>query len=155
MCVLFVGSLRVLSFVGPAHTRIARPVNLVMKESPKSPDAVRKRFEGVVGCEPKHQTWAQSTAEDLLKRYRVARVAADPPRVPAFAEPAGWDGFVYLRLHGSPRVYWSGYTPEYLDRIATFLRATAGPPTWVIFDNTAAGQALENAWALHRRLFEA
>lgn len=118
-------------------------------------DAVRKRFDGAVVCEPRHQTWAHVAAEDLLKRYRVARVAADPPRVAAFAEPSGWDGLVYLRLHGSPRVYWSGYTPEYLDRIATFLRATAGRPAWVIFDNTAAGQALGNAWELQRRWSEA
>ena len=33
---------------------------------------------------------------------RVARVAADPAKVPAAAEPGGWRGLAYYRLHGSP-----------------------------------------------------
>ena len=43
--------------------------------------------------------------------HRIARVAADPAVVPAAGEPGGWDGLVYYRLHGSPKVYYSAY-PE-------------------------------------------
>jgi hypothetical protein len=40
----------------------------------------------------------------MLTHYRVARVAADPPRGPGLGEPGGWDGIVYFRLHGAPYV---------------------------------------------------
>ncbi len=63
--------------------------------------------------------------------------------------PGGWDGLVYFRLHGSPRVYWSSYDDRYLTGLAAALRAL--PPavdSWCVFDNTASGAALDNAWAL-------
>ena len=41
-----------------------------------------------------------------------------PGAVPTAAEPGGWDGLVYYRLHGSPRMYYSAYTAEYLDSLA-------------------------------------
>jgi uncharacterized protein YecE (DUF72 family) len=60
--------------------------------------------------------------------------------------PAGWPGLIYIRLHGSPRTYWSRYDAAYIARLADRLRCT--PPAvdaWCVFDNTAAGAALENA----------
>ncbi len=78
--------------------------------------ALRGRFDGDVAVEPRHPTWFEPAAEQLVTKYRVARVAADPAVVPAAAEPGGWDGLVYYRLHGSPKVYYSAYPDEYLDR---------------------------------------
>jgi uncharacterized protein YecE (DUF72 family) len=54
---------------------------------------------------------------------------------------------IYARLHGSPRVYFSSYAPDYVAQLATDLRthAHAGRPVWCIFDNTASGAAMENA----------
>lgn len=108
---------------------------------------LRRRYDGPVVCEPRHVSWAGLDAERMLSRYRVSRVAADPPLAPAFAHPAGWPGLVYIRLHGSPRTYWSRYTLEYLDALAASLR-TATTTAWCVFDNTAAGAAAENACEL-------
>ena len=114
-------------------------------------DLVRVRYEGHLVCEPRHPSWFGRVAEDLLVRYHVARVAADPPPVPGADVPGGWDGIIYYRLHGSPRKYWSKYEPEY---IAALGNATthvgSGVQAWCIFDNTASGAALENAWELLR-----
>lgn len=105
-------------------------------------DALRKRYDGPVVCEPRHESWTSATAEAVLRRYRIARVAADPPPAPAFAQPGGWDGLLYFRLHGSPRVYWSSYTPEFIVRMAADLGDPASP-AWCVFDNTASGAAIE------------
>ena len=76
----------------------------------------------------------------------MARVAADPAVVPAAAEPGGWDGLVYYRLHGSPKVYYSAYPDEYLEALAkTLTRAAKSAEVWCIFDNTAAFAATANA----------
>jgi uncharacterized protein YecE (DUF72 family) len=115
--------------------------------------ALRQRFNGAVVCEPRHRSWFEIAAERLLTRQRVARVAADPALVPAGAVPGGWDGLAYYRLHGSPRMYYSSYSPEYLSTLADRLRESArAAALWCIFDNTALGAATANALDLLARV---
>ena len=115
--------------------------------------AVRGAYDGVVVCEPRHATWFSPKVAALLDRYRISRVAADPPPVPEAAVPAGWARVAYFRLHGSPRKYWSRYDDDYIAALAT--RACSLPSAeevWCVFDNTASGAAIENAWELRDRL---
>lgn len=95
-----------------------------------------------------HATVACSMTElnDLLKKFQVARVTADPSCVPTATEPGGKSDLVYFRLHGSPRRYYSSYDFQFLNKLATKLRQM---PTksriWCILDNTATGAAIQNA----------
>ena len=113
---------------------------------------LRERHTGSVVCEPRHETWFSAAADALLVAHRIARVAADPPTSAGAERPGGWGGIVYFRLHGSPRTYWSCYTVDYVEALARALRAaTASADAWCVFDNTASGAALENAWELEAR----
>jgi uncharacterized protein YecE (DUF72 family) len=112
---------------------------------------LRSRYDGPAVCEPRHPTWFAAAADTLLAAYRVARVAADPAVVDDAALPGGWPGLVYYRLHGSPRIYWSRYDALRLGAWADALRRV--PPeveAWCVFDNTASGAGLANAWELAR-----
>lgn len=111
---------------------------------------LRTRFDGPVAIEPRHASWA--AAQALLVEMQVAQAAADPARFGVDSEPGGWPGLVYWRLHGTPRLYFSEYSPGYLEALALRLQtcAHAGVPVWCIFDNTAAGAALGNALTLKR-----
>jgi len=118
-------------------------------------EALRARHDGAVVFEPRHPTWFTDEVERVLVELRIARVAADPARVPLAGEPGGWPGVVYYRLHGSPRVYYDTYSDDYLEALAARLRAhmaSSGAPVWCIFDNTALGAATANAVDLMRRL---
>jgi uncharacterized protein YecE (DUF72 family) len=108
---------------------------------------LRARVQGSIVCEPRHASWFTPEVEALLAELRVARVAADPAPVPGADEPGGWRGLSYYRLHGSPRIYCSAYSSEYLAAIAEVLvrDAAAGVDTWCIFDNTAAFAATGDA----------
>ena len=112
--------------------------------------SLRHQFSGGVVCEPRHASWFEPAAEALLTAYQIARVAADPAPVPAAADPGGWDGLVYYRWHGSPKMYYSAYSPADLARVSQQLAAAAqsGRPVWWIFDNTAEGAAISNALAV-------
>jgi uncharacterized protein YecE (DUF72 family) len=89
----------------------------------------------------------------LLDRYGISRVAADPPPVPAATVPAGWPRLAYFRLHGSPRKYWSRYDANVIATLAATVRNVAtAEEVWCVFDNTASGAAIENAWELRERL---
>jgi uncharacterized protein YecE (DUF72 family) len=115
---------------------------------------LRSRFNGDVAFEPRHETWFSADAEQILRDHAIARVAADPARVPEAADPGGSPELVYYRLHGSPRVYYSAYPAETLVRIAIRLEeaASSGVTTWCIFDNTALGAATADAHAVKLRL---
>ena len=115
---------------------------------------LRARTSIAAACEPRHPTWFEADADALLAEHRVARVAADPARVPAAGEPGGWAEVVYHRLHGSPRVYYSAYEADFLDALAARIRAdaAAGRDVWCIFDNTASGAATLDALDLLTRL---
>lgn len=101
-------------------------------------------------CEPRHASWFEAAPDQLLERLGVARVAADPARVPAAAVPGGWRGLSYWRLHGSPVIYRSPYGADRLDSQAALLarEGSAAEPPWCIFDNTASFAATGDALAL-------
>jgi uncharacterized protein YecE (DUF72 family) len=103
------------------------------------------RLRGLrVVVEPRHASWFADDVDELLASREVARVAADPAVVPRAAQPGGWPGLRYFRLHGSPVTYRSSYDKAFLRTIAAQLR----DGDWCIFDNTASGEALGNALAL-------
>ena len=111
---------------------------------------LRGSTQGDVACEPRHRSWFTAEAERLLSEFRIARVAADPALVPAAAEPGGWPGLSYYRLHGSPRMYYSPYA---LGRLNALKHRLSGSGTaWCIFDNTAEGWATHDALLLWQAL---
>jgi uncharacterized protein YecE (DUF72 family) len=113
---------------------------------------LRELFTGSVVWEPRHSSWFTPEAESLLTSFRVSRVAADPAIVPAATLPGAFTDFVYFRLHGSPRKYYSSYSDDYLSKLAKTLGSCNAQNIWCIFDNTAAGAALGNALKLQSRL---
>jgi uncharacterized protein YecE (DUF72 family) len=109
--------------------------------------ALRRRFGGAVVLEPRHASWFEHDAEEMLSEARVGRVGADPAIVAEAENPAGDSRVAYFRLHGSPRIYYSEYSDRYLRSLANRIRAkqAAGAQCWCIFDNTASGAAIPNA----------
>jgi uncharacterized protein YecE (DUF72 family) len=115
-------------------------------------DLLRARHEGHVVCEARHESWTSAPADRLLVKFRVARVAADPPRAAGLEIPAGWTGIRYYRWHGSPRPYFSVYSAERLATLAAELARSPAVPAWCIFDNTGSGAAAGNALELRALL---
>lgn len=115
---------------------------------------LRQHWPGKVAMEPRHASWFEPDADALLRTWEVARVLADPVRHEPGRAPGGWPGFVYLRLHGSPRMYYSSYDDGVLEALATRLRLAQDEcdEAWCIFDNTAAGAAVANALQLVQAL---
>jgi uncharacterized protein YecE (DUF72 family) len=113
-------------------------------------DDLRKRHHGAIACEPRHASWFNANVDAALRERKITRVAADPTRVPRAAAPAGDRKAEYLRLHGSPRMYYDAYSDETLVRLARRL-TRPGKRTrkrWCVFDNTAEGHAIDDALKL-------
>lgn len=112
--------------------------------------ALAQSSRATIVCEPRHASWFTPNADALLRDLLVARVAADPSLCADAAQPGGWHGLAYWRLHGSPTLYRSAYGEERLAAYAERLDAGRLPnsETWCIFDNTASGAALRDALML-------
>ena len=70
--------------------------------------ALRRR----IACEPRHPSWFEPAADGFCDSLRSP---ASPPTPLSCRPPpprAAGDGFVYCRLHGSPRMYRSAYDAE-------------------------------------------
>ena len=113
-------------------------------------EALRQRTDLQLACEPRHPSWFEPNAGQMLTDFRIAGVAADPPRVEAAASPSGWNGMIYYRLHGFPVAYRSSYDDGRLDRYAAAIASCAAQqkPVWCIFDNTASSAAAGDALKL-------
>lgn len=111
---------------------------------------LRSIHNGSVAIEPRHASWFSKSADRLLRVFQVVRVAADPVVDPEGAHPGGSSSFVYYRLHGSPRKYYSAYSKDRLTELANVLRDEAEAPAWCIFDNTASGSATQDALYLQQ-----
>jgi uncharacterized protein YecE (DUF72 family) len=116
--------------------------------------ALRQRHTGGVALEPRHASWFTPAANALLKSEKAGRVLADPVMFDAGREPGGDPALVYVRLHGSPRMYYSAYAPAVLDTLLVRLKlaAASDASVWCIFDNTASGAAVPDALYLARGL---
>jgi uncharacterized protein YecE (DUF72 family) len=138
--------------LGPLLVQLPPSLALDLEIADEFFATLRALHSGEIVCEPRHASWFGARAEPLLAAHRVARAGADPALSPAAARPGGHPGLVYLRLHGSPRMYWSDYSTEYLMATAEQLRRRPGVPRWCMFDNTTLGAAAGNALDLARLL---
>lgn len=146
-------------FLAQAHTLAEKLAVLLVQLPPKLElDAsVADRFfsdlsartPASLACEPRHPSWFTPEAHDFLNRHKVARVAADPAICEGAAEPGGWAGLAYWRLHGSPVIYRSSYSDR-IDHYAhrVLVSAERAQSTWCIFDNTASSAGAGDALAL-------
>jgi uncharacterized protein YecE (DUF72 family) len=129
------------------------PPSLAYAEEPVRDflEGVRARYDGLVALEARHPSWFTEEADALLRACDVAGVAADPGLSKAL--PTGSRKFAYFRLHGSPRIYYSAYSAEFLKALAGRLEAEAGKgDVYCIFDNTAEGAAIGDAMTVMNEL---
>lgn len=108
------------------------------------------RFGCAIAFEARHPSWFSEPATELLADAGVARVIADPAAGQPGPHVATDDRTVYVRLHGTPRIYYSRYPHAQVARWRARLDADVarGRTVWCIFDNTAEGASVPNALEL-------
>jgi uncharacterized protein YecE (DUF72 family) len=103
--------------------------------------------------EVRHPSYFHDEFHALLREHRCAFVVADSAGTFPTDDVVTSD-FVYVRLHGSQELYFSGYTDEELDawaaRIDRWRRR--GLDVYTYFDNDARGHAPFDAMRLADRL---
>jgi len=135
--------------LGPLLLQLPPSESFNLDVAAKFFDHFRNKFTGAIVCEPRHLTWFSPQAEKLLIDFQIARAATDPAISPRASTPGGWNGVVYYRLHGAPKMYYSNYSDEFLSELNVKLHQTSEySAVWCIFDNTAEFAATANALTL-------
>lgn len=94
----------------------------------------------------RHKSWLDKNVYKLLKQNRVAFVISDSPRWPTdFVKTTD---FVYIRLHGKPKLFASNYSNEDLKEWVKIIKNLKPKIAFVYFNNDAEGYAVNNAFFL-------
>jgi uncharacterized protein YecE (DUF72 family) len=115
-------------------------------------DRLRSLYAGMVAWEPRHPSWEAPEAALLLEEHGITPVRTTIPAAGAAHGPSGKPdrgGLAvlpgsYVRLHGTPRRYYSAYSTADLTSLSEWLRRDSSPSI-VIFDNTASSAGVRNA----------
>jgi len=107
-----------------------------------------------VAFEPRHLSWFEPRAQATLSDLNVSRVVADPAKCEGAGEPPHAARLIYYRLHGSPRMYYSAYSEEYLSNLSKQIQTLRkrSKEVWCMFDNTARHASWGNALYLQHLL---
>lgn len=93
--------------------------------------------------EVRHPSWLEDTALALLEKSNIALCVSDTAGRYPYCEAIPAD-FVYIRLHGSRKLYASDYTEEELTAWARKIEKW-DRDTYLYFDNDFEGYAPKNA----------
>ncbi len=115
---------------------------------------LRHEFGGLIALEPRNVSWIEPVALALNDEFDISKVEADPDRCPTPEKELNRSRSRYLRLHGSPRIYYSDYSVKFLERVARDFEShppcKGEPESWIIFDNTTLGFGTKNAIELKK-----
>lgn len=101
---------------------------------------IRSIYKGSIVLEARNLTWMSEDSLELMKKYKISKVTADPEKCPGDLPGP----IKYYRLHGSPDIYKSDYSSDYLNDLFLEMSSHTGD-VWCIFDNTQYGHATNNA----------
>lgn len=104
-----------------------------------------------IAMEFRHGSWFNEETFSLMRKYDMANVINDSPkRWPASREVTAT--FVYIRFHGSKRLYRSSYSREELEKWAEFINkhCVSCSHVFCYFNNDYNGVAVRNAKTLQQ-----
>lgn len=108
--------------------------------------------DGKHAVEFRHGSWFAEEVYEILRRHRVGFCIFDMPGLTA--PLTATTDFVYIRFHGSRRLYSSCYTEEemadWAKKIARLAKSRKS--CYIYFNNDIAGHALKNAQTLSQLL---
>jgi len=91
----------------------------------------------------RHQSWWNNDVYKRLKDEQIIFCGISHPSLPDF--PVVNIEKAYYRFHGSPKLYYSSYAHETLQRISNQIQSENPKQVFVYFNNTATMAAIENA----------
>ena len=141
-------------FLGPLEL-LREKLGPILFQLPPTLAFDREAFEKFCSCLPddglyvieaRHPSWLGENVLSLLKQHNIAWCISDTAGRYPYREAVTSD-FIYIRLHGSRKLYASEYSEDELKTWAGKIRQW-NRDTYVYFDNDFMGYAPKNAMRL-------
>lgn len=127
------------------------PPDLVFSEQvlDKIVSQLNPSFKNVV--EFRHASWWNDMVYATLAKNNICFCSHSYPKLPDTVIQT--TDTVYYRFHGIPKLYYSSYSREFLQKVAVDIKKlTAVRQAWLFFNNTAELAAIRNARFLQKQL---
>lgn len=105
------------------------------------------KYKNVV--EFRHESWWNPKIIAKLKSNNIIFCSVSHPKLPEEIIENEW---VYIRLHGNPKMFYSSYSQAYLENLSVQLQKTNLKMAYVFFNNTASDAGIVNALELQKLL---
>lgn len=126
------------------------PPNLVFEETLFRDFCASLNTDIRHALEIRHDSWLNDNAYDMLNEFNMALCISDTAGRYPYAEEITAD-FAYVRLHGSQKLYASGYREDELQAWAKKIKSWKRD-TFIYFDNDFEGYAVKDAKSLKKIL---
>jgi uncharacterized protein YecE (DUF72 family) len=100
--------------------------------------------------EVRNKTWLCDDAFEIMRKHNIAFCISDTAGRYPYHEEVTAD-FIYIRLHGSKKLYASEYTEDEIRQWASKI-GSWNMETYIYFDNDFNGYAVKNAFQLKQEL---
>ena len=112
-------------------------------------NALDRNFKNVV--EFRNITWWNQEVFDMFAYHNIVFCSVSYPNLRE--DILSESGNVYVRLHGRPRLFYSGYSSEELEALKNVLIKNEDcEDVYIYFNNTAGVEGIQNALALKKLL---
>ncbi|RZJ29516.1 MAG: DUF72 domain-containing protein [Flavobacterium sp.] len=96
----------------------------------------------------RHKSWWQNEVYDALVANNIIFCSVSYPELPE--DIVATTNVAYVRLHGSERLFYSGYAGDYLSELERRISGTGCEKAYVYFNNTASAEGIKNALDFER-----
>ena len=105
-------------------------------------NSLNRDFQNVI--EFRHESWWNAIVFEALSANHISFSGVDYPKLPN--QVINTEEIIYYRFHGNPRLFYSGYSNEELQRVANDVRANVkSKKAYIYFNNTASTEGILNA----------
>lgn len=91
----------------------------------------------------RHGSWWKKEVFEILEKYKIIFCNVSHPTLPDSISKTNSIG--YLRFHGSPKMFYSSYSNDYLTEIKSKITEDSFEEFYIYFNNTASTAGVLNA----------
>jgi len=110
--------------------------------------SLNAEFKNVV--EFRNETWWRQDVFDALAENKITFCSVSYPKLSDAVIANTLT--VYARLHGVPKLFYSGYSDEFLKNLVEQVNKSDASDAYIYFNNTAGPEGIINALALQKKM---
>ncbi|HEV7620614.1 MAG TPA: DUF72 domain-containing protein [Flavisolibacter sp.] len=142
----------VADFYNTVHEGLKEKLGCVLFQLPPKLQYSKQKLEEILKqinifyqnvIEFRHNSWWRKDVFEELANHNIVFCGVSYPGI--ISDAINNQPLSYYRFHGVPKLYYSSYDEEFLNKVANSIKNSKVTTAYIYFNNTASAAALENA----------